>query len=332
MSDIAPPLDQRRDAWSRYWQQDVLHSLPGSFAGNYDGAIERHWQQVFAPLGPKDRVLDLGTGNGALPQLLCTQHAGAMPRVDAIDLAAIAPDWLHQQPQDCRQALHFHGGTTAEALPFEDASFTLITSQYGIEYCDTQRSLPELARVLAPAGRVALLLHHAESRLTEVAREEHHLTGLLLAPDGFLDRLQQIVPWLALATTPDGRARLQGNADANQARAAFNQGMQALQAEAKTSPVPDLLDDARQFASQALARLSGQPASDVLTHIRAWRTSLEDARLRYAELCACALDADQAAGFAQALDALGLRGVTFHPIAHDNGMLMGWVLNAAKPA
>src|SRR3546814_5678640 len=98
-----------------------------------------------------------------------------MPRIDAIDLAQVAPAWVSSQPAPCRQALHFHSGVFAEALPFDDNSFDLVTSQYGIEYCDDVRTTPEVARVLAPDGRVALLLHHADSRLAQVAREELRL-------------------------------------------------------------------------------------------------------------------------------------------------------------
>src|SRR3546814_5526707 len=115
-------------------------------------------------------MLDIATGNGPIPQLACTHCAAGMPRIDAIDLAQVAPAWVSSQPAPCRQALHFHSGVSAEALPFDDNSFDLVTSQYGIEYCDDVRTAPEVARVLAPDGRAALLLPHADSRLAQVAR------------------------------------------------------------------------------------------------------------------------------------------------------------------
>src|SRR5690606_13928820 len=175
MPEHAPDNAHRQAAWSRYWKQDVLHSLPGSFSGNYSGRIERFWLDNFAALGSGRRMLDIATGNGAIPQLACAHCAGrpaGMPRIDAIDLAQISPAWVASQPASCRDALHFHAGVSAESLPFADAAFDLVTSQYGIEYCDDARTAPEVARVLAPGGRVALLLHHAGSRLAEVAREE----------------------------------------------------------------------------------------------------------------------------------------------------------------
>src|SRR3546814_5648146 len=139
-----------RSACSRYWKQDVLHSLPGSFSGNYAGRIERFWLDSFAALGSGQRMLDIATGNGPIPQLACTHCAGraaGLPRIDAIDLAPVPPPWVSSQPAPCRPARPFHSGVSAEALPFDDNSFDLVTSQYGIESCDTVRTTPEVARV-----------------------------------------------------------------------------------------------------------------------------------------------------------------------------------------
>src|SRR3546814_17538773 len=117
-------------------------------------------------------MLDIATGNGPIPQLACTHCAAGMPRIDAIDLAQVAPAWVSSQPEPCRQALHFHSGVSPEALPFDDNSFDLVTSQYGIEYCDDVRTKPEVARVLAPDSRVDLLMHPADSTLAHAPREK----------------------------------------------------------------------------------------------------------------------------------------------------------------
>jgi len=325
--------DDRRSAWSRYWKQGALHSLPGSFSGNYAGRIERFWIDNFATIGGGRRMLDIATGNGPIPQLACTYCAGrdaGMPRIDAIDLAQVAPAWVSSQPVSCRDALHFHSGVSAEALPFDDASFGLVTSQYGIEHCDDARTAPEVARVLAPGGRIALLLHHADSRLVQVAREELRLADWLLRPAGFLDGLEAIAPWIRQATTAEGREALHGNADAHHARDAFNRGMQSLAAEAAASPFPDLLEEARNFAAQALASLKDRPTNEVLALVRGYRDNLADARLRYAELCECAMDADRLEAFTARLRAHGLSDASHAPIHHDNGLLMGWTLTASK--
>src|SRR3546814_7556360 len=91
------------------------------------------------------------------------------------------------------------------------------------------------------------------------------------------------------------------------------------------------LEETRAFSTQALGSLQAQPAAAVLDRCRAQRESLRDARLRYAELCECALDEDMIAAFAARLAAHGLVDIAHAPIEHDNGMLMGWTLTARKP-
>ena len=323
----------RQAAWSRYWQQGALHSLPDDFDGNYAGPIRAFWLRQFEPLAAGDRMLDIGTGNGALPQLVCETCAGAMPEVDAIDLAEVSPAWLASQPPACREALRFHSGISAEALPFEDGSFDLVVSQYGFEYSDLDRAVPQLARVLKPGGRLALLLHHADSRLAEVAREELRLGDWLLQPSGPLDRFEAIVPLLAQAATAEGRARLAGDAAANATRDAFNQAMQALGREAAASPFPDLLHEARAFVANALDGLGrNHDQQAVLLACRDYREALRDARLRHAELCDCAMDPDAMESFAGLLAQHGFTAIEHAPIAHDNGMLMGWTLTARAGA
>jgi SAM-dependent methyltransferase len=331
MPDHSTSNDHRRTAWSRYWKRDVRHSLPGSFAGNYVGEIGRFWQRPFESLDASHRVLDIAPGNGAIPQLVCQACSTRMPRVDAIDLAEVSPDWATSQPLPCRDALHFHAGVTAEALPFADGSFDLATSQYGIEYCDVARAVPELARVLKPGGHLALLLHHRDSRLAEVAREELRLTDWLLQAAGFLDRLDAIVPWVAQAASAEGRERLRVDPAANRAREDFNHAMLALTGAAAASPFPDLLEEARAFSAQALAALQGAPAVVILSRCRDYRESLRDAGLRYAELCACAMDEEMMMAFAGRLAANGLVDIVHAPISHENGMLMGWTLTARAP-
>lgn len=331
MADPNDSFTPRRHAWSNYWAQGNLHSLPGSFEGNYAGAIADFWQAQFRELTATRRMLDIGTGNGALPQLVWRQHALAMPSVDAVDLAQVAPVWLSEVPAACREAVHFQGGVAAEELPFTDACFHLVVSQYAIEYTETSRSLRELARVLATGGKVALLMHHHDSCLASVAREELRLSEWLLAADGFLARLEAAIPWFVATGSSTGMPSTERDFRASQARQSCDAACTVLEQMASTSTVPDLLHEAREFASQAQSELNQQPAQAILVHCYNYRKALENAKLRYSELCQNALDEHGVQAFAQKLEEHGLVQSHYTSICNEDGLLMGWTLTARKP-
>src|SRR5690606_20552509 len=81
----------RAEVWSAYWGQGPLHSLPTSFPDNYQGQIRDFWVGMLSGLGTGHRMLDIGTGNGALPRMALELRGVNCPQVDAIDAAAVAP-------------------------------------------------------------------------------------------------------------------------------------------------------------------------------------------------------------------------------------------------
>ena len=107
----------------------------------------------FAELPEGARILDLATGNGAIAVLAV--EAGKGFAVTGADLAAVEPSAFVTQNRAELDQITFLASTPAEALPLPDASIDAIVSQYGVEYSDLSRSLPEAVRVLAPAAACA---------------------------------------------------------------------------------------------------------------------------------------------------------------------------------
>jgi SAM-dependent methyltransferase len=237
--------DQQAAAWSEFWRTGALHSCVGSFGSDgYGGAIGAFWRDVLAGMEAHDRVLDVGTGNGPLPRLIAMHFAntvGGMPSVDAIDIAAVAPGW---HDPDAYPRVRFHPRTSASAMPFAAGSFGWIVSQYGFEYADFPAAADECARVLAPGGKVAMVLHHVDSVICRVGREElaHHRR--LLAAGGLIEAARTVMPHLAAAASAATPARPDAAAEA--ARTAYNAAMTSLGQAIETAAVPDLLISARQ--------------------------------------------------------------------------------------
>ncbi len=134
----------------RFLAASWFAQAPG--AAPYSGLIP------FDELVGKD-VLEIGCGTGVHARLLA--QAGA--RVTAVDLTPTAVELtrkrleLHRLEADVREA-------DAQRLPFADASFDFVWSWGVVHHSeDTGRVIAEIARVLRPGGRLALMIYHRSS-------------------------------------------------------------------------------------------------------------------------------------------------------------------------
>jgi ubiquinone/menaquinone biosynthesis C-methylase UbiE len=142
MTDIAAIKQQARATWA---------------AGDFDAIAGFIWEvggvaAQAAGCGPGDRVLDIaaGTGNAAV------QAAQRGADVVASDLTPELFEAGRRRARDAGVELDWVEAD-AEALPFEDASFDVALSTFGIMFAPRQSvAAAELARVVRPGGRIAL--------------------------------------------------------------------------------------------------------------------------------------------------------------------------------
>src|SRR5947207_10665573 len=107
-------------------------------------------------LKPADRVLDLGCGTGwASRRMDQIVTAGEVVGLD------VADEMLRRAEESSR---HFNNVRfvwgSAESIPFDDGYFTKILSVESFYYyADQGKALDELRRVLAPGGRLFILIN-----------------------------------------------------------------------------------------------------------------------------------------------------------------------------
>ena len=111
-----------------------------------------------AAVGPEDRLLEVGCGSGVISRWLAREKLCARP-ITAFDLNPFllreAGDLAEQE--GLGDAIAFRQGN-AEALPFADDAFDAVLSVTVIEECDADQAIAEMARVVRPGGRIAIMV------------------------------------------------------------------------------------------------------------------------------------------------------------------------------
>jgi ubiquinone/menaquinone biosynthesis C-methylase UbiE len=113
-----------------------------------------------ANLAPGMRVLDVACGTGVL-SLAAADLVKPDGSVVGLDLNAGMLEVAKRKAPEItwRQA-------SAEAIPFEDASFDAVISQFGLMFVeDKARAIREMMRVLRPAGHLAIAVWDSHERV-----------------------------------------------------------------------------------------------------------------------------------------------------------------------
>lgn len=111
-------------------------------------------------IGPGTRVLDLAAGTGKLTRRLVELGAS----VTAVEPVAAMRDQLATVIPGVALA-----DGTAEEVPAEDGSVDVVTVAQAFHWFDAPKALAEIARVLAPGGRLAILWNERDESTPWVA-------------------------------------------------------------------------------------------------------------------------------------------------------------------
>ncbi len=167
-----------QEHWSSYWQTGVLTSLPQDFPVNYDGEIADYWRAILSPLSGSVHVVDVCTGNLALPLLMMTElnRADLELQITAIDKAIIDKEAIGNRFPKVVTALQnvnvYDHTDVININQVLDEPVDLITSQYGIEYADTDAVAQPLYDALKEGGRLAFVAHATDSAVTAYMEQE----------------------------------------------------------------------------------------------------------------------------------------------------------------
>lgn len=155
---------ETQEYWDNYWQQGHVTSFGNEINGTYSGAIKHFWQRYLGESKPHTRLLDMCSGNGALP-LLFLQFQPKLSIV-ATDLAQLDEPKLEQQIKtrypDCN--VEFKSRIDCTAPNLQGQKFDIVTSQFGIEYAPLEQVIPAAYNLLNEQGTLAIITHVYDSR------------------------------------------------------------------------------------------------------------------------------------------------------------------------
>ena len=149
--------------WDAFWrardkaieQQDI---------GARDPAPARYWESFFAHEfagKSRPRLLDVACGHGAVIEIAIAAASTVEAELDAhcVDYSQAAVDELRKRfPEVAGVACD------ASEIPYPDHHFGYVVSQFGIEYAGAS-AFKEAARLVAPGGTLAALIHLADSAI-----------------------------------------------------------------------------------------------------------------------------------------------------------------------
>lgn len=142
-------------AWGDFWAQQSRQGGGGCLPEGYRGIDQVQqdaWRRFAKTLPRPCRLLDLATGDGRVMGWLMGARR---------DLKPIGVDLAPQLPPPPRGA-KVKTNVPMEQLPFEDAKFEAVTSQFGFEYGDIGKAAAEIARVTRAKGVIGLMSHRVD--------------------------------------------------------------------------------------------------------------------------------------------------------------------------
>lgn len=149
----APDVPQ---SWETYWHGTAEFGAYGAGGAGHP-AIHAFWEQFFRSVSSSRNaatLLDIASGNGAVVECARDIFGDDALAISCVDVSAAAIANIHNRFPGVRGLV-----CDARAIPLEAATFDVVVSQFGVEYAGP-RATGEAARLLAPGGHLALLLHH----------------------------------------------------------------------------------------------------------------------------------------------------------------------------
>jgi len=297
--------DSERAAWADYWRSSGTvrpSCLPNAKSG-VEAAQLRVWTAFAATLPRRARVLDVGTGDGAVLAALAARRD--------LDLTGI--DNSPALPRS-QKGIRLIADVAAEQLPFGDGRFDAVVSQFGFEYSDTARAASECGRVLRGGGTLHMIVHHRGGPIVAHNRSRREALVWAVGECDLIGRAMALAAARRVAALPTPEAFRTVGAEA---RARFGPGTGA--------------DELAEAVWQTLEGGRGRPAAEVTEMLHTLARRAEAEMTRIASLLDAARDEQGIAALAEQLQTAGLEMAQPLVLSEEQAALpFAWLLDGRK--
>lgn len=183
-------MTEFESSWNEYWQSGLSTSCVSNGQDGYPPSIEKFWHNFFRILRDGNRIVDLCSGGGGVPKLILdnTVDKDLQLEINLTDLAVI------QNRLDAREgiSLNYISECNCENLPFDDGVFDIVTSSFGIEYSDLDKTIKEINRVLTNGGYLSAVIHTYDSEIVKNSNKQMQQGFEILNESPFFELFKKI--------------------------------------------------------------------------------------------------------------------------------------------
>ncbi|MBV34762.1 MAG: hypothetical protein CMP47_04810 [Rickettsiales bacterium] len=321
---------QRQTNWTKYWTENQIDSCSAGIKAQ-DSGISNFWADTEKMLNETSRVLDLCTGKGdVIAQLIELQKnkKHGLSLYTGADIAAIDQELVALRFEKVSKNVSMDYETDVTALPYSDEAFDIVTSQFGVEYAFETGVVKELCRVMKSTGKARLVLHHSDSILVKVAKEEMSHIDILSQKAGYIELIEQLIPVFAKLRNPANAKKLNKDAKAIRVRDLFNKESGMLLSRIERSSVPDILKDALNQSKKIfhVAKLQGPSAAKA--ELSRYKGELEQSRERMSDLVEVTVTKEQLDKLAETVNKFG-KEITVQQELKSKSHIVAWGVEIA---
>lgn len=320
--------------WSQYWSANRVAACFEGAGSNYEQPIQSLWRDFFRSLPPSARILDIGTGNGAVPIIAwhTGQAEGSDFSISAVDAADINPSRHVQQDSDAIAHIEFRGNISAESMPFDDDSFDAISSQYALEYMEQRSVLPELYRVAAPGAQLMCVIHSESGAAASGAQRELLHCAYLLHDSGLFDKTRRAMAFVTQLERSGVAVTAEDDARARKLINGFETALRRLRKRCDESGDNLMLKNALELCARSYQQRRQFSTEQLLENINLLQREVQAHSARLQDLVRASLGNREIEALAAGMETAGFDVAPAKTLLRPgSGASLGWVLQGSRP-